>query len=135
MVFQVASGAVAMPMLLFMSISGLGGPLLLALLALRVKQPLSFTVVNVCAALLALLGTAAFVFALLSPLAAVGPLMVLWLSWVGVIPVFVWLTFVERARNAQQFEPKPSNPPVNADARDVPPSAGGSSARAGYWER
>jgi hypothetical protein len=28
-----------------------------------------------------------------------------------------------------------SNPPVNADARDVPPSTGGSGARAGYRER
>lgn len=33
------------------------------------------------------------------------------------------------------YQPQTSNPPVNTDARDVPPSVEGSSARAGYRER
>jgi hypothetical protein len=44
--------------------------------------------------------------------------------------------FARQLRAVAQGAPdERSNPPVNADARDVPPSATGSGARAGYRAR
>jgi hypothetical protein len=97
---QVLAGALAMPHLLFLSLSGLGGPLLLGLLALRVTAQLSWRVVTVLSALIALVAAVGVLFAVISPLAAVGPLIILWLSWLAILPIFVWLTLYERPRHA-----------------------------------
>jgi len=97
---QVLAGALAMPHLLFLSLSGLAGPLLLGLLALRVTTQLSWRVVAILSTLIALIAAIGVLLAVISPLAAVGPLIILWLSWLVVLPIFVWLTMYERPRHA-----------------------------------
>lgn len=92
---QILAVALAMPERLFLCVLGLGGPLLLGVLALRVQAKRSWKVVAFLAELLLLVAAVAAACAVLSPSSALGPLMLLWTSWLAVLPVFLRLRRLE----------------------------------------
>jgi len=88
---QTLAGTIAMPESPLLCLSGLAGPLLLGLVALRARTEACLRVVAFLAHLFALIAIAAVVFAVASPRTALGPLIVLWGSWVVALPVCAWL--------------------------------------------
>jgi hypothetical protein len=88
---QTLAGTLAMPDSLLLCLSGLAGPLVLALACLRARTAACLKLIGHIALLLALLAVVAVIFAVASPRTALGPLIVLWGSWVVALPVCAWL--------------------------------------------
>ena len=95
---QTLASVLALPDWVLLSASGLGGPLVLAVLAFRARTARSWRAIRFLSALLASVAALAVVYAVASPSTAAGLLILVWLSWVALLPVCAWLALAERPR-------------------------------------